>query len=353
MKIALLNDTHIGCRSDSKVFLNHQKTFFNDVFFPTLEDHKVNTILHLGDIFDRRKFINFYSLKTAKEFFFDVLREKNITMHAIVGNHDIYYTTTNDVNSVSLLLQEYHNILVYENEPVELELGSSKILMCPWLTKENYQSSMQIMSSSSAHILCGHFDIKGFEMMRGIVSDHGLDHKVFSHFESVYSGHYHHPSEHGNIRYLGAQYEMNWSDYGSKRGFYLLDTETRELTFIENPYTIHHKIDYDDADLTIDEIASLDTTILKDCYVKVMVKNRTNPYLYDIFLNRLNECGAADVKTVEDSLNLGNITIDEMIQETKNTKEILHSYVDSVETKLDRQKIKSVIDELYNDAMNL
>jgi len=353
MKLAILCDTHFGCRSDSKVFLRQQEQFFTNIFFPALQEHNVDTILHLGDIFDRRKFVNFVTLKTSKDFFFDVLRKRGILMYAIVGNHDVYYTTTNEVNSVSLLLAEYDNIKVYEKDPVELEFGSTRILMCPWLVKENNEEVMSILKSSSAHILCGHFGMKGFEMMKGIVSDHGIDHKDFTHFEAVYSGHYHHPSQYGNVRYLGAQYEMNWSDYGSRRGFYLLDTETRELTFIENPYKIHHKLDYDDTDLTIDEIANLDTSILKDCYVKVIVRNRTNPYLYDMFLNRLNECGAADVKTVEDSLNLDGITVDEMLEETKDTKDILHAYIDNVDTKLDKKKIKTVIDELYNEAINI
>lgn len=221
------------------------------------------------------------------------------------------------------------------------------------MVRDNNEEVIAILKESTAHILCGHFGLKGFEMMRGVVSDHGIDHREFTNFEAVFSGHYHHPSEYGNVRYLGAQYEMNWSDYGGKRGFYLLDTETRELTFIENPNRIHHKLDYDDTDLTIDEIASLDTSILKDCYVKVLVRNRTNPYLYDMFLNRLNECGAADVKTVEDSLNLSDVTVDEMLEEAKDTKDILHSYIDNVDTKLDKRVIKSVIDELYTEALNI
>jgi DNA repair exonuclease SbcCD nuclease subunit len=352
MKIAILCDSHIGARSDSKVFLRHQERFFSEIFFPSLEEHKVSTVLHLGDIFDRRKYINFYTLKKAKEFFFDVLHDKNITMHAILGNHDTSFTTTNEVNSVELLLKEYSNIHVYVNDPVELSFGSTKIMMCPWLTKENYDSSMKAMKESTAHILCGHFDLKGFEMIRGVLSSHGIDHNEFSHFESVYSGHYHHPSSHGNVKYLGTQYELNWSDYGGRRGFYLLDSETRELTFIENENRIHHKLEYDDSDLTIDEIAALDTSVLADCYVKVIARNRTNPYLYEMFLNRLNDSGAADVKSVEDSLNLGDISVNEMIEETKDTREIMHSYVDSLETKLDRKAIKSVIDSLYHEAIS-
>ena len=342
-----------GVRSDSKTFLEHQAKFFGEMFFPYLEQNNIDTIIHLGDIFDRRKYINFYTLKRSKEFFFDELKKRNIEMHAILGNHDTFFTTTNEVNSVALLLTEYDNIHIYEDEVIHLDFGSTKFALCPWLTKENTEKNLSLLKNSSAQILCGHFDMKGFEMMKGIVSDHGLDYKTFDHFEAVYSGHYHHQSQYGNVKYLGAQYEMNWSDYGCKKGFHVIDTETRELTFIENDVRIYHKIDYDDIDLTIDDIASLDTSALKDCYVKIVVKNRTNPYLYDLFLNRLNESGAADIKTVEDNLNLSESGVEEMLEEAKDTKDILHAYIDSVETTIDKSKIKKVVDQLYIEALNI
>ena len=353
MKLALLCDSHFGARSDSKVFLEHQAKFFSDEFFPYVDEHKIDTVLHLGDVFDRRKYVNFYTLKRSKEFFFDELKSRNITMHTIIGNHDTFFTTTNEINSLRLLLKEYDNILMYENDPIELSFGSTRIMMCPWIIKENIERSISIVKNSTAHILCGHFDMKGFEMMKGVVSDHGLDHKEFNHFEAVYSGHYHHQSQYGNVKYLGAQYEMNWSDYAGKKGFHILDTETRELTFIENCSKIHHKIDYDDTDFTMEEIAALDTSVLKDCYVKVIVKSRNNPYMYDMFLNKLNECGAADVKSVEDSLNLVSSGIEELLEEAKDTKDILHSYIDSIETELDKIGIKKIVDELYTEAMNI
>jgi DNA repair exonuclease SbcCD nuclease subunit len=355
MKVALLADTHFGCRSDNKVFLTHQEKFFGEIFFPTLEERNIDTVLHLGDIFDRRKFINFSTLNESKRFFFDVLKNKNITMHAIIGNHDVFYTTTNEVNSPDLLLPEYDNIHLYQHEPKELKFDSTRIIMCPWLVKDTYADSMKKIKESKAHILMGHFDIKGFEMMKGIVSEHGIDHREFSQFESVYSGHYHHPSKYGNIRYLGAQYEMNWSDYGEARGFYLLDTETRELEFIENTNRAHHKIDYDDTDLTLDDVAALDTSVLKDCFVKLIVKTRTNPYLYDMFMEKLNDSGAADVKSVEDTLNLdgSGMDVEAMIEDAKDTQEMLHLYIDSVETKIEKNTVKRVVDELYQEAINL
>lgn len=353
MKIALINDNHFGVRGDSKVFLDHQEKFFREVFFPYLDSNDVKVVLDLGDTFDRRKYINYVTLKRAKEFFFNEMQSRGIEYHAVVGNHSVYYTNTNEVNSMSLLLQEYDNFHVYEKEPKELTFGSTRFMMVPWITKDNREICTEAISKSSAQILLGHFEIEGFEMMKGTVCDHGMKKDAFSSFEAVYSGHFHHPSEYGNIKYLGAQYEMTWSDYAGRRGFHVFDTESRDIEFVENPNRIFHKLEYDDTDMTIDEVAGLDTSMLKDTYVKVIVKNRSNPYLYDMFLNRLADSGAADVKSIDDSLNLESSGIDEILDETQDTKDILHSYIESIETTIEKKKIKKVIDELYAEAINL
>ena len=353
MKIAIVTDMHIGVRGDSKLFLDHQERFFSEVFFPYIDEHDIKIIFDLGDTFDRRKFINYVSLERGKKFFFDQIENRGIEYHALVGNHTTYYTNTNEVNSMNLLLREYKNFNIYENECVELQLGSTKFLMVPWINNSNYKDMLQSIRESTADMCMGHFSIQGFEMDKGHLCDHGLTRDLFVNFESVYSGHFHHPSTYNNISYLGSPYEMTWSDYQGKRGFRVLDTETRELEWILNPYPIFHKIEYDDADMTIEDIANLDVSKLKDTFIKVIVKNRTNPYIYDLFLNKLTDAGAADVKSIEDSLSLESEGLNEIMDETKDTKEILHDYINSLETKVDKTQIKQLIDELYIEAQNL
>lgn len=353
MKIAIVTDMHIGVRGDSKVFLDHQERFFSNVFFPYLDEHDIKVVFDLGDTFDRRKFINYNSLKRGKEFFFDELAKRNIQYHALVGNHTTYYTNTNDINSMDLLLREYDNFTLYENEAVELQMGSTKFLMTPWINRNNLDSVLATIESTDAQVLMGHLEVKGFEMMKGTVCTHGLDMSVFNNFEAVYSGHFHHPSKYSNIEYLGAPYEMTWSDYEGRRGFHVFDTETKDLTRVENPYRIFHKIDYDDEDMSVDDINSLDMSMLEDTYIKVIVKNRTNAYLYDLFMNKLSESGAVDIKSIDDSMNLENVGAEEILDETKDTKEILHQYIDSLDTTVDKQKVKSLVNELYFEALNL
>lgn len=108
-----------------------------------------------------------------------------------------------------------------------------------------------------------------------------------------------------------------------------------------------------DADMTIEDIAELKTDVLDNSFVKIIIKNKQSPQLLDMFLEKLSNSGCADVKTIEDALNLENINEAELVDETKDTRDILHSYIDSVETNVDKDRIKSVIDELYAEALTL
>ena len=352
-KLAIINDTHFGVRGDSLIFLDHQEKFFSDIFFPYLDEHGIKIILDLGDTFDRRKYVNFVTLKRVKNFFFDEIQKRGIEYHAVVGNHSTYFTNTNEVNSMDLLLKEYDNFHLYIHEPKELKFGSTKIMLVPWIAKENARMCYEAIEDTDANYLMGHFEIKGFEFSRGMVAEHGLDKNYFKKFEGVYSGHFHYPSEYSNIKYLGAQYEMTWIDYDGDRGFHVFDTESRNLVKIRNPHRIFHKISYDDTDMTIEDVNELDTSVLKNTFIKVIVQNRTNHYLYDLFINKLADSGAADVKTVEDSLNLESSGAVDVLDEAKDTKDILHEYIDSIETSVDKKKIKTVIDKLYVEASNL
>ena len=64
---------------------------------------------------DRRKFVSFKTAKEVRERFIYPLQHMKINFHCIVGNHDIYYKNTNDVNSLKELIDgKYKNIHIYE-----------------------------------------------------------------------------------------------------------------------------------------------------------------------------------------------------------------------------------------------
>jgi DNA repair exonuclease SbcCD nuclease subunit len=352
--IAIITDLHFGVKGDSEYVLAKQEEFYRDVFFPEIDKRKIRTILNLGDTFDRRKMINFYTLQKARDFFFSEIAKREIQYHAISGNHDVFYTNTNGINSIDLLLGEYGGFNVYSNEPVELEFGGLRVLMCPWLTKDNSEKSLQIIKESTASHLMGHFSIVGFEMIKGSLCDHGLDREIFKSFESVYSGHFHHPSTAGNIKYLGAPYEMNWGDVDGNRGFHILNSKTRKLTFIKNPIKIFHKIDYSESDSkwTLDEIENLEISHLKNAFTRISVKDKKDDLVYAAFVDKINSIGAADVKVIEESLSIQSV-VDQNITEASDTHDIIMSYISNIEgiEEAKLEKTKKFLSQLYREAL--
>ena len=358
-KIAIITDQHFGARNDSTHFLDYYEKFYKDTFFPTIDKNGINTVLILGDTFDRRKYVNFYSLKRTKEMFFDELAKRNIKVHMLAGNHDTYFKNTNDVNSVDLLLREYDNIHVID-EPCTIHLTDDgdlfkyPIAMIPWICPENYEQSLEEIKNTTADVCMGHFEIAGFAMHRGMPSQEGLSRELFKKFDVVFSGHYHHRSNQDNIRYLGNPYELTWQDYNDPRGFHLFDLGTRHLEFIENPNVMFHRITYDDKEESITEINNKELSKFAGTYVKVVVLNKTNPYLFDKFMTKLYDVNPIDVTIAEDFADLTEGVEDDMINEAEDTITIINKFVDGIkEDHIDNDKLKSVLKELYVEALNL
>jgi DNA repair exonuclease SbcCD nuclease subunit len=347
MKVAIITDQHFGARNDSQLFLDFFGKFYNETFFPTLDANGISTVLILGDTFDRRKYVNFYSLQRSKEMFFDKLAQRNITVHMLAGNHDTYYKNTNDVNSPDLLLKEYNNINVIDH-PATIYVDETPICMMPWICPENYQDSLDTMKDTNAELCMGHFEIAGFAMHRGLESHDGLSKEIFNRFDMVFSGHYHHRSDDGHIFYLGNPYELTWQDYNDPRGFHLFDLETRELEFYRNPYTMFARIEYDDS-LIDPTTQSMDH--LKDKFVKLVVANKTDFYKFDKFVTKVYDSNPAEVKIIEDfsEFNEGEVASDINLEDTLN---VLSNYIDSVNTDLDKERVKTFMKTLYTEAIN-
>jgi len=347
LKVAIITDQHFGARNDSITFLDFFQKFYDDTFFPSLDAAGINTVLILGDTFDRRKYVNFYALDRAKKMFFDKLEERGIRVHMLAGNHDTYYKNTNDVNSPDLLLREYNNIDVIDS-PETIVIDGTSICMMPWICPENYQESLDEMKNTKAEICMGHFEIAGFAMHRGMESHEGLSKETFDKFDMVFSGHYHHRSDDGHIYYLGNPYELTWQDYRDTRGFHLFDLERRELEFIPNPNTMFERLEYDDKEC---EPIDLDLVDLTGKYVKLVVVNKTDYYKFDKFIQKLYNKGCYEIKIIEDFSEFEEGQIDEEIN-LEDTVSVLSNYVDSIETDVDKEQIKTFMRTLYTEAVN-
>ena len=213
---------------------------------------------------------------------------------------------------------------------------------------------MKFIEETDAQILFGHLELSGFEMYKGAVNDHGMSPKIFDKFDVVCSGHFHHKSTRGNINYLGAPYEMTWSDYDDPRGFHVFDTETRELTFIQNPRKMFQKWFYDDASWSsFEHIDGFAFKEVQGSYVKVIVKNKTNPFWFDTYIDRLEKAGALDIQVVDDHLNLNLEDDSDIVNEAEDTLAILRKTVDNIDSSVDKVKLSNFLSNLYAEALTV
>lgn len=346
MKIALITDTHYGARKSSKTFHDFFQKFYDNVFFPTLEERGIKTVIHLGDAFDSRKTIDFWALDWAKKNVYDKFRDLGVELYNIVGNHDAYYKNTNDVNSINSLLTEYKNV-VKVTEPKEYKVADLDILLVPWICQDNHDQTFDVVKKSKAKVVMGHLELNGFQSHRGHVMDHGMDPSSFDKFDLVFSGHYHTRSNDGKIFYIGNPYQMFWNDVDDKRGFHIFDTETYEMEFIENPYTMFERIYYEDSNYK-----TFNSSFLKDKIVKVVVRKKSDQLQFEKFIDKIIKTGCVDIKIVENfAINDDEVNLSQ--DECEDTLTILNKYIDDSDFDLDKDIVKQLMKEVYQEACEL
>ena len=345
-KIVFINDTHHGIKNDSPVFRNYMGKFYDDILFPYIEKNDIKTIVHMGDGNDRRRFSNFETLNYFRNKFIKPLEKLNITLHHILGNHDVYFRNSLEVNSMKEIYGYHPNVKIYDKFQ-DVEIDGFKFAVFPWINEENQIEFEDFLTKSSATIALGHFEIKGFQVLRGVQSEHGIDKDSLNTYEAVYSGHFHQKHDNGHIYYLGTQYDMTFADVNEKKGFHVFDTETKKLEFIENPYKIFHKIIYDEKF----DIKSINFGSLKDCYVKIIVKKKPDIKQFDGFMDMIYNVNPAEVSVVEEMDLFINPT--EEIDQTQDTVSLICKEIEGIDMTERIPALKKIANDLYNESYDV
>tara|TARA_B100000614_G_C14533703_1_gene487554 strand:+ start:46 stop:681 length:636 start_codon:yes stop_codon:yes gene_type:complete len=208
---------------------------------------------------------------------------------------------------------------------------------------------MNFIKDCKADWLGAHLELNGFEMMRGLTNKHGMDPKLFSRFEMVLSGHYHCSSQKDNIWYLGSQMEFFWSDAHDPKYFHILDTETRKMEKIRNNNTLFEKILYNDKEIDYNKFDK----DLTNKFVKVVVMDKTDPFTFDRFIDNIQNQKIYELKIAENFNEFIGANVDDESMNFEDTAEIVDSYIDAVDTDLDKNKIKVEMRQLMTEAQAL
>jgi hypothetical protein len=180
-----------------------------------------------------------------------------------------------------------------------------------------------------------------------VASHVGMDHKLFSRFEHVYSGHFHTKSHKDNITYLGTQMEFTWSDAHDPKHFHILDTESRELTAVPNTDTLFQRIRYDDRETDYNDF---DLSCVDNKFVKIVVINKSDLFTFDSFVDRIQERPIHELKIAEDFKEFMGDNVEDTGIDVEDTTALLDAYVEGVDTNLDKERLKLNMRNLLIEA---
>lgn len=354
--VAIICDVHNGAKNDAPNLRDMMRDFYQHIFFPTLDKHHITEVFNLGDVFERRRYCNAATLEFYRREYRKEMASREIFEHILLGNHDIYYNDSSDVSIVAEICDNAPFTRVYRDITDVIAVGGRRILLVPWLPQGYTPEVKNRIQRASASVVLGHLELAGFPMYRGMEPcEQGESVETFEKFELVLSGHYHHASTYGAIHYIGSPFHLTWNDYGDDRGFYLLDTDTLEMTFIKNTYSRFKKVVYNDVTNTVDDIKALCAAILEDgssyhdAYVKVVVEQRTRGYWFEMVMDALNRVGAQDIIVVDDILVGNDPTADS--QQPLKTLDVIQNYIDQLEINCDKTALQQYATEIYRAAI--
>jgi predicted phosphodiesterase len=343
LKIGIITDTHWSARKSSRLFHDYFELFYKNVFFPTLEQYGITTVIHMGDAFDSRKSIDFWGLDWTRRVVLEPLSSYDV--HMVVGNHDIFLRNSNKINSPELLLKDYKNIKTY-SEPTEIKVGDLGVLLLPWINSENSERSLKMIQKTKYKVVMSHLELNGFSPYKGHIMDSGMDATIFNNFKKVFSGHYHTRSDNGTVYYLGNPYEIYWNDVNDTRGFTIFDTETLEHFPVNNPYRMFYNIYYEDTPHQTFDIREYENKI-----VRVIVRKKSNQKHFEKFIDKLYTANVAELKIVE-NFQVQDIEEFEAF-ESEDTFSILQRYVNESECDLNKNTITNILEEVYKEALEM
>lgn len=345
MKIVLLGDLHLGARNGSGHFSKYFNQFFTDVLYPYIDKHKIKHVIQLGDLFDNRTNLVYKALHACKDVWFGGMRDRGIEYVTLIGNHDITYKNTLEINSPELLLGEYDNIKII-TEPQEVNVAGYQFDIIPWICDSNKDAVAQFMTRKDKSDIClGHFEIAGFDMHRGSASTAGCSPSVFDGYAKVFSGHYHTSSTRGNITYTGIPYEITWSDYSDPKGFFVFDTVTKKHTFIPNHLTMFAKVVYNNG-------YTVNLQTLSGKIVRVIVQEKKDPVLFEKFLDSLRLVNPYHLDVVDGQNMSSSASLDDEL-DVEDTPGIIANYIETIDVPVDKDELLSYIMSLYNEALTL
>jgi len=185
-------------------------------------EHEVKYIYFCGDMFHTHANINAQALHVATEFV-KLLGRHGIQFRAIPGNHD-FASRDGTIHSLSWL--PHHSLYGFWND------DDIEVVALPYTTDEEvlkkFLGDASEMRKGSMVLL--HQGVAGVPLSSGFLMDEKLNPSMIPEQVIAFTGHYHfHKKVSDNLYVVGNLTPLNWNDVGERKGWLVIDDETREV----------------------------------------------------------------------------------------------------------------------------
>lgn len=338
-KAVLFTDVHISPMKGNELFVHTAIECINKVL-DYAENNKIEYVFCLGDTFHSKDVIESYVLPMIKPTF---ERFKNFKTTFVVGNHDLVRKDS----STECLINLFDEYLEVVPDPFTVkEIDGNNFIFCNYAGNDHISGESLPVKKGKKNVLFGHFDCNGFyvnngfEMKTASINPHNL-----RMFDKVFVGHYHRRREHKHITYIGSTHHQGKRDAGNVYGFVELDLKTLEHKF--KVYDDYVPPCFHELDITqMDKIKKIKNGFIKINVNEENTKKITNAKLIEMKtqLEKINH--QVDFSTTK-------VTVDMELDESKmadfdassmtNAEDMIDVYIENVETKLDKKKLKEFV----------
>ena len=342
MKILMIGDMHFGKKCTVPEFVAYQERELDRAVAYAV-DNGIKEVVILGDMCDDRKSIYVPTMRLLKRKFNSYAVETDVDFTLVIGNHDVFYKNTNDLNSPREMFEDFTGgFNIVDSKPVTRNIGGQSCLFMPWMATDFYGEWISFLETSPADYCFGHFEINGFVMNNSNTCRSQLKAEHFRNFKQTFSGHFHTKSSKSGVTYVGSLAQLDWSDHDQAKGFHVLDTETGVVEFVESPETIFRKV------LIGKKFDFASVAELKDCFLKVYINrkltSKENVLLGDLVARNISY-------ELIDNTILEDVKVDEVV-ESEDFYEIVAACIDTQEiSDADKKAVAALINQYHEEMI--
>lgn len=180
---------------------------------------------------------------------------QRIPTSVLVGNHDL--SASGDGTSTVAALDGFIDSI---SDVRITKAGKTKIGWLPYAEHpDQVRAACDKLSRAGATVLVAHLGLGDPKFSNCVPADYEVPGCINvadllpDRWDQVFLGHYHTSHEIlPHIRYMGSPLQLSFKEAGTMKGYWLLDTETNEVEFVENTVSpVFHKLTNDEAVATL------------------------------------------------------------------------------------------------------